>query len=200
MTTLNKRQSTAVENFVNSKLSATDLEMMETATQPSKIGESVILRMVANEGEEDEIVIWDDVENLNFETNNLSEMIYMLNLASKNAGELNVPILLTVKDGKGEEFYIQFRSGFFDAKASIFLKSVMASSGYIMQGAAGRLTKKAIEKQIFKSTNLINLLAFLAVAEGKTTAQMEQLGFLYAKKIERLNFNFFTETPKAIEG
>ena len=45
MTTLSKRQSTAVENFVNSKLSATDIEMMQTATQPSKIGESVFLTL-----------------------------------------------------------------------------------------------------------------------------------------------------------
>lgn len=37
MTTLNKRQTTAVENFSNSKLAATDIEMMQTATQPSKI-------------------------------------------------------------------------------------------------------------------------------------------------------------------
>ena len=45
MTTLNKRQSTAVENFLNSKLSTTDIEMMQTATQPSKIGESVFLTL-----------------------------------------------------------------------------------------------------------------------------------------------------------
>ena len=65
-----------------------------------------------------------------------------------------------------------------------------------MQGAAGRLTKKALEKQIFKSANLINLLAFLAVAEGKTTAQMEQLGFLYADNVQKLQFG---EDIKAIE-
>ena len=200
MTTLNKRQSTAVENFVNSKLSTTDIEMMETATQPTKIGEVVTLRMVANEGGDNEVIIWDDVQNLNFETSNLSEMIYMVNLASKSAGELNLPVVLTVKLADGEEFYIQFRSGFFEAKASIFLKTVTATAGYLMQGAAGRLTKKALEKQIFKSANLINLLAFLAVAEGKTTPQMEQLGFLYAKKIKPIDFNSFTETQKLIAG
>ena len=200
MTTLNKRQLTAIENFANSKLSATDLEMMETATQPTKIGEVVTLRMVANEGGDNEVIIWDDVQNLNFETSNLSEMIYMVNLASKSAGELNLPVVLTVKLADGEEFYIQFRSGFFEAKASIFLKTVTATAGYLMQGAAGRMTKKALEKQIFKSANLINLLAFLAVAEGKTTPQMEQLGFLYAKKIKPIDFNSFTETQKLIAG
>ena len=200
MTTLSKKQLTAIENFASSKLSATDIEMMETATKPTKIGEVVTLRMVANDGEDSEVIIWDDIQNLNFETNNLSEMIYLINLASKSAGELNLPILLTVKLEDGEEFYIPFRSGFFEAKASIFLKAVFAKVCNLMQGAVGRMTKRAIEKQIFKSMNLINLLAFLAVAEGKSAAQMEQLGFLYAEKVKPINFISLVGSSNLIEG
>ena len=199
MTTLSKKQLTAIEKFASSKLSATDLEMMETATQPTKTGEVVTLRMVANEGKENEIIIWDDVQNLNFETSNLSEMIYLINLASESAGELNLPVLLTVKLADGEEFYIPFRSGFFEAKASIFLKAVFAKVCNLTQGAVGRMTKKAIEKQIFKSMNLVNLLAFLAVAEGKSAPQMKQLGFLYAAKVKTINFVSLVRGSKLIE-
>ena len=198
MTTLNKRQSTAVENFLNSKLSATDIEMMQTATQPSKIGESVFLTLeveVTDGENKAKQYIFKDVQNINSPASNLSAMIDAINTASKRFG-YNYPALLTIRDDKGEEFYIEFKSGFFEAKASVFLKTVTATAGYLMQGAAGRLTKKALEKQIFKSANLINLLAFLAVAEGKTTAQMEQLGFLYADNVQKLQFG---EDIKAIE-
>ena len=198
MTTLNKRQLTAIENFVNSSLSATDLEMMETATQPTKIGESVFLTLeveVTDGENKAKQYIFKDVQNINSPASNLSAMIDSINRASRRFG-YNYPALLTVRDDKGEEFYIQFRSGFFEAKASIFLQTVTATAGYLMQGAAGRLTKKALEKQIFKSANLINLLAFLAVAEGKTTAQMEQLGFLYADNVQKLKFG---DEIKAIE-
>ena len=122
-------------------------------------------------------------------------MIDSINRASRRFG-YNYPALLTVRDDKGEEFYIQFRSGFFEAKASIFLQTVTDTKGYMMQGVAGKLTKKAMEKQIFQSTNLINLFAFLAVAEGKTSEQMVQLGYLYAKKVKNLQFG---EDIKAIE-
>ena len=198
MTTLNKRQTTAVEKFVNSKLSETDLQMMETATQTTKIGESVFLTLeveVTDGENKAKQYIFKDVQNINSPASNLSAMIEAINIASKRFG-YNYPALLTIKDDKGEEFYIEFKSGFFEAKASIFLKTVTATAGYLMQGAAGRITKKALEKQIFKSANLINLLAFLAVAEGKTTAQMEQLGFLYADNVQKLQFG---EDIKAIE-
>jgi hypothetical protein len=182
MTTLNKRQSTAVENFLNSKLSTTDIEMMQTATQPSKIGESVFLTLeveVTDGENKAKQYIFKEVQNINSPASNLSAMIDGINTASKRFG-YNYPALLTIKDDKGEEFYIEFKSGFFEAKASIFLKTVTVTAGYLMQGAA----------------NLINLLAFLAVAEGKTTAQMEQLGFLYADNVQKLQFG---EDIKAIE-
>ena len=198
MTTLTKRQLTAIENFANSKLSATDLEMMETATQPTKIGESIFLTLEVDvtDGENKaKQYIFKDVQNINSPASNLSAMIDSINRASRRFG-YNYPALLTVRDENGEEFYIQFRSGFFEAKASIFLKTVTATAGYLMQGAAGRLTKKALEKQIFKSANLINLLAFLAVAEGKTSEQMVQLGYLYVDKVKNLQFG---DEIKAIE-
>ena len=199
MTTLNKRQSTAVENFLNSKLTATDIEMMQTATQPSKIGESVFLTLeveVTDGENKAKQYIFKDVQNINSPASNLSAMIDSINRASRRFG-YNYPALLTARDENGEEFYIQFRSGFFEAKASIFLQTVTDTKGYMMQGVAGKLTKKALEKQIFKSTNLINLLAFLAVAEGKTSEQMVQLGYLYADKVKDLQFG---EDIKAIEG
>ena len=67
MTALNKRQSTAVENFINSKLSATDIEMMQTATQPSKIGESVFLTLeveVTDGENKAKQYIFKDVQNI----------------------------------------------------------------------------------------------------------------------------------------
>ena len=199
MTTLSKKQLTAIENFASSKLSATDIEMMQTATQPSKIGESVFLTLEVEvtEGENKaKQYIFKDVQNINNPASNLSAMIESINRASRRFG-YNYHALLTIKDDKGEEFYISFRSGLFEAKASIFLQTVTATAGYLMQGAAGRFTRKAIEKQIFKSANLINLLAFLAVSEGKTTAQMEQLGYLYADNVKKIQFG---EEIKAIEG
>ena len=199
MTTLNKRQLTAIENFANSKLSATDLEMMETATQPTKIGESIFLTLeveVTDGENKAKQYIFKDVQNINSPASNLSAMIDSINRASRCFG-YNYPALLTVRDENGEEFYIQFRSGFFEAKASIFLQTVTDTKGYMMQGVAGKLTKKALEKQIFQSTNLVNLLAFLAVAEGKTSEQMVQLGYLYAKKVKNLQFG---DEIKAIEG
>ena len=199
MTTLNKRQSTAVENFLNSKLSTTDIEMMQTATQPTKIGESIFLTLeveVTDGENKAKQYIFKDVQNINSPASNLSAMIDSINRASRRFG-YNYPALLTVRDDKGEEFYIQFRSGFFEAKASIFLQTATDTKGYMMQGVAGKLTKKAMEKQIFQSTNLINLFAFLAVAEGKTSEQMVQLGYLYADKVKNLQFG---EDIKAIEG
>ena len=199
MTTLNKRQLTAIENFASSKLSATDLEMMETATQPTKIGESIFLTLeveVTDGENKAKQYIFKDVQNINSPASNLSAMIDSINRASRCFG-YNYPALLTVRDENGEEFYIQFRSGFFEAKASIFLQTVTDTKGYMMQGVAGKLTKKALEKQIFQSTNLVNLLAFLAVAEGKTSEQMVQLGYLYAKKVKNLQFG---DEIKAIEG
>ena len=147
MTTLNKRQLTAIENFVNSSLSATDLEMMETATQPTKIGESVFLTLeveVTDGENKAKQYIFKDVQNINSPASNLSAMIDSINRASRRFG-YNYPALLTVRDDKGEEFYIQFRSGFFEAKASIFLQTVTDTKGYMMQGVAFILLKKVMK-------------------------------------------------------
>ena len=173
--------------------------MMETATQPTKIGESVFLTLeveVTDGENKAKQYTFKDVQNINSPASNLSAMIDSINRASRRFG-YNYPALLTARDENGDEFYIQFRSGFFEAKASIFLQTVADTKGYMMQGIAGKLTKKALEKQIFQSTNLVNLLAFLAVAEGKTSEQMVQLGYLYADKVKNLQFG---KDIKAIEG
>lgn len=189
-TNLTQRQMSKIENFASAKLSETDKEMMENATTPSVIGESIFVSLAVEitDGENKaKQVIWDKVENINTPASDLSGLIRAINIASARYG-YNYDAELTVTNKDGEEFYIVFKSGFFEAKAGVFLETVHATAGYLMQGMAGRLTKKALEKQIFKTANLLNLLAFVAVAEGKTKEQMTQIGYIYADKVQKLNF------------
>lgn len=202
MTTLTKRQQVAIENFAVAKLTEIDKELMQQAVEPSKIGESIYVSLEVEITDGEKTVsqtIWDKVENINTPASNLTALIKAINTASKRYG-YNHNATLTVTDANGEEFYILFKSGFFEAKASVFLETVQATAGYLMQGVVGKYIRKALEKQIFSTTNLINLLAFLAVAEGKSKAQMEKLGFDYADRVQKLAFDMNAENTLQIEN